>query len=62
MQNINLENIKTYPVYRLVEGGERIIVELNPDKFKSLKPHHIGPEGILCDDLETFIKWEMFSK
>jgi hypothetical protein len=37
-------------------------VELNPDKFKSLKPHHIGPEGILCDDLETFIKWEMFSK
>lgn len=62
MQNINLENIKTYPIYRLVDGGETILIELEKNKFEHLKPHHIGPEGILCNDLETFIKWEMFSK
>lgn len=69
MNSLDLSNIKTastaskkYPVYKLLEGGDLVLIELSEGKFKRLKPHHIGPDGMLCDDLETFIKWEMFSK
>ena len=59
--NIDLSGINTYPKYKLVDGGDTVLIEIVKDKFKSFKPHHISEEGILCDDLETFIKWEMFS-
>lgn len=69
MNTLDLSNIKTsstgskkYPVYKLLDGGDLVLIELQEGKFKKLKPHHIGPDGMLCDDLETFIKWEMFSK
>lgn len=52
---------ESYPVYRLIDGGERISVELEKDKFKFFIAQHMGPDGVLCNDLETFIKWEMFS-
>ena len=62
-QNIDLSGISSsiYPKYRLVQGGEMVQIELVKDKFKGYGVHHISGEGILCDDLETFIKWEMFS-
>lgn len=53
------ENI--YPKYKLIDGGERISVEVKEGKFIYMFNHHISEEGVLCDDLETFIKWEMFS-
>ena len=37
-------------------------IEVVKDKFTSFKIHHISEEGLLCDDLETFIKWEEFSR
>ena len=62
-QNIDLSGISSsiYPKYKLIDGGQRVLVELSKDKFKGFGVHHISEEGILCDDLETFIKWEMFS-
>lgn len=65
LNQINLEGIikgtSNYPIYKLLEGGELVLIELSENKFKRLKPHHVGPDGVLCDDLETFIKWDMFS-
>ena len=63
-QSIDLSGIASsiYPKYKLINGGENIMIELKPDKFKYLNVHHIGPDGVLCnDEAETFIKWEMFS-
>ena len=60
-QNIDISSVVTYPKYKLVDGGERVMIELAKDKFKGFGVHHISEEGILCDDLETYIKWEMFS-
>ena len=60
-QNINLAELNVYPKYKLVDGGERVMIEVVKDKFKSFGVHHISEEGILCDDLKTYIKWEMFS-
>ena len=60
-QNIDLSGVSTYPKYALVQAGERVMVEVVKDKFKSFGVHHISEEGILCDDLETYIKWELFS-
>lgn len=59
---INISGIAIYPNYKLVDGGNRVLVELSKDKFKSFSPHHVGPDGVLCDDLETFITWDRFSK
>lgn len=59
--NIDLSGVSTYPKYTLVQAGERVMVEVVKDKFKSFGVHHISEEGILCDDLETYIKWELFS-
>lgn len=59
--NIDLSRVSTYPKYTLVQAGERVMVEVVKDKFKSFGVHHISEEGILCDDLETYIKWELFS-
>ena len=53
------ENI--YPKYRLINGGEVVVIDLDASKSKSFGVHHISEEGLLCDDLETFIEWEMFS-
>lgn len=50
-----------YPKYKLVDGGERISIEHKKDIFKYFSTHHISEEGVLCDDIETFIKWEQFS-
>lgn len=62
-QNIDLSGISgsIYPKYKLVNGGDTVFIEIEKDKFKSFGAHHISEEGILCDDLETFVKWEMFS-
>ena len=60
-QNIDLSRGSTYPKYTLVQAGERVMVEVVKDKFESFGVHHISEEGILCDDLETYIKWELFS-
>lgn len=62
-QNIDFSGISDsiYPKYKLVNGGDTVMIELAKDKFKSFGAHHIGPDGVLCDDLETFVKWEMFS-
>jgi len=60
-QNIDLSGLNVYPKYRLVQAGERVLIEVVKDKFKSFGVHHVSEEGILCDDLETYIKWEMFS-
>ena len=51
-----------YPKYKLVDGGNTVQIEVVKDKFTSFKIHHISEEGLLCDDLETFIKWEEFSR
>lgn len=59
--NINFKGVNVYPKYKLVDGGERVIIELSEEKFKGFNVHHVSEEGILCDDLETYIKWEMFS-
>lgn len=50
-----------YPKYRLTNGGEVVVIDLDDNKSKSFGVHHMSEEGLLCDDLETFIKWEMFS-
>lgn len=62
-QNIDFSGVSgsIYPKYKLIEGGQRVMMEVQKDKFKSFRVHHISEEGILCDDLETYIKWEMFS-
>lgn len=62
-QNIDFSGINNsiYPKYTLVDGGVTILKEVSKDKFESFNVHHISEEGILCDDLETYIKWEMFS-
>ena len=63
-QNIDLSSVSpvsAYPKYKLIEGGQRVLIEIVKDKFKGFGVHHISEEGILCDDLETYIKWEMFS-
>lgn len=62
-QNIDFSGVASsiYPKYKLINAGERVMIELAKDKFKSFGVHHISEEGILCDDLETYIKWEMFS-
>lgn len=51
-----------YPKYRLVDGGQSVMIEIAENKFKSLLTHHISPDGLLCNDMETFIKWEEFSR
>ena len=51
-----------YPKYRLVEGGQSVMIEIAENKFKPLSTHHISSEGLLCNDMETFIKWEEFSR
>ena len=62
-QNIDFSGINSsmYPKYTLVDGGSTILIEVAKNKFKSFGVHHISEEGILCDDLETYIKWELFS-
>lgn len=62
-QNIDFSGISgsIYPKYKLINAGESVLIEVAKDKFKSFGSHHISEEGILCDDLETFVKWEMFS-
>ena len=62
-QNIDFSGINNsnYPKYTLVSGGTTILKEVSKDKFESFGVHHISEEGILCDDLETYIKWELFS-
>ena len=62
-QNVDFSGVSgsIYPKYKLIEGGQRVIMEVQKDKFKSFGVHHISEEGILCDDLETYIKWEIFS-
>ena len=62
-QNIDFSGINSsmYPKYTLVDGGSTILIEVVKNKFKSFNVHHISEEGILCDDLETYIKWGMFS-
>lgn len=56
-----LKGDNIYPKYRLTNGGEVVVIDLDDKKSKSFGVHHISEEGILCDDLDTFIKWEMFS-
>lgn len=56
-----LKGADIYPKYRLINGGENIMIDLSPNKYKRLGVHHMSEEGLLCDDLETFIEWEMFS-
>lgn len=60
-QNIDISSSNIYPKYKLIEGGQRVLIEVVKDKFKGFGVHHVSEEGILCDDLETYIKWEMFS-
>ena len=62
-QNIDFSGVagSIYPKYKLIDGGQRVLVELSKDKFKGLGVHHVSEEGILCDDLETYVKWELFS-
>lgn len=62
-QNIDFSKINNsiYPKYTLVSGGTTVLKEVSRDKFESFSVHHISEEGILCDDLETYIKWEMFT-
>lgn len=66
MQKIELTGLSelekgVYPKYKLVDGGTTVQIEVKKDRSISYKIHHIGPDGVLCDDLETFVKWEMFS-
>ena len=51
-----------YPKYRLVDGGQSVMIEIAENKFKSLLTHHVSSDGLLCNDMETFIKWEEFSR
>ena len=51
-----------YPKYRLVEGGQSVMIEIAENKFETLLTHHISSDGVLCNDMETFIKWEEFSR
>jgi hypothetical protein len=62
LENI-FKNVKNsvYPKYKLIDAGERVEIEVTEKKFIILNTHHISEEGLLCDDLETYIKWEMFS-
>jgi hypothetical protein len=55
-------DITVYPKYKLIDAGGTILIETSAGEFKSLGLHHMSEEGVLCDDLETFIKWEDFSK
>ena len=38
------------------------MIEIAENKFKSLLAHHVSSDGLLCNDMETFIKWEEFSR
>lgn len=62
MQKLEFPEIKTYPIYKLVNGGETIHQTNKDGSMKEYKVHHISETGIMCDDLETFIEWEKFSK
>ena len=55
-------DITIYPKYKLIDAGGTILIETSAGEFKSLGLHHMSEEGVLCNDLETFIKWEDFSK
>ncbi len=56
-----LKGENVYPKYRLINSGEVVVIDLDDIKSKSFGVHHISEEGLLCDDLETFIEWKMFS-
>lgn len=55
-------DITVYPKYKLIDAGGTILIETSAGEFKSLGLQHMSEEGVLCNDLETFIKWEDFSK
>jgi hypothetical protein len=57
---------KIEPKFQLVNGGSNMIINLGKDesnetKYKMLGIHNMSPIGILCDDLETFVKWEQLN-
>ena len=42
--------------WELLNNNEKIFIEYVDGTYKLFKVYHIGDEGILCDDLETYIK------
>lgn len=49
---------KAEPKYRIY--NDNIFIRIGEDKYKSLGIHNINEQGILCNDLETFITWDEF--
>lgn len=58
-QKIDLVALKGQRKYSLIEGGKYVLIN-NNGKYKKLGVHNLGPNGVLCDDLETFVEWEQF--
>ena len=53
--NINMEIIRSNSKPKLVDGGT--LIDYNGLLYIV---NHVGPDGILCDDLETFFAWDKF--
>lgn len=48
--------------FELLDGDERVIIKLSNGKWIEKKVFNVGSEGILCNDLETYIEFADFEE
>jgi hypothetical protein len=49
--------MKTIVEFELVDNDERVLMQWSDGKWTEQKVYHLGDDGILCDDMETYIEF-----
>jgi len=49
--------MKKVKSFEVVDDGYRVFIEWEDGMWSSKKIYHIGEEGILCNDLKTYIEF-----
>lgn len=49
--------MKKVKSFEVVDNGERVFIEWEDGYWSEKKVYHIGEEGILCNDFETYIEF-----
>lgn len=48
--------------FELVDNEERVFIQWDDGRWTEQKVYHVGDEGILCRDLETYIEFKDFEE
>lgn len=43
--------------FELVDNNERVFIKWSDGKYTEEKVYHVGEDGVLCDDMETYLEY-----